>query len=200
VTTTRRIPARIRIALCGVSAVAVGALFLSACSNGSPTTAGTTTTSAAAGGRTTTTTGSGAAGSTSTSTSTSGASAAEQNLAATAAIKSALTAAYVAHSGLPAAEVAGTAPNSVYYAYVPSTSTYWAIAGFVPAANASQNTQVAMQDDGCCGIFNMTAGGAWTFVGGYLGAPCTGQIPASLEQLWNLTPPGDCAPATTTTS
>jgi hypothetical protein len=191
----------LRIALCGVAAVAVGALFLSACSNGSPTAAGTTTTSSTAssgsgssgsGGRTTTTT----SGATSTST-TSGAA---QNLVATAAIKSALTAVYVAHSGLPAAEVAGTAPNSVYYAFVPSTNTYWAISGFVPAANASLNTQVAMQDDGCCGIFNMTSGGAWTFVSGYLGEPCGGQIPAALEELWNLTPPGDCAPATATTS
>jgi hypothetical protein len=170
---------------------------LSACSNGGPTATGTTTTTS--GGRTTTTTTSGATGSTSTST-TSGASAADQNLAATAAVKSALTAAYVAHNGLPAAEVAGTAPGSVYYGFLPSTNTYWAIAGFVPSAAASQNTQVAMQDDGCCGIFNMTAGGSWTFVAGYLGAPCGGQIPASLEQLWNLTPPGDCAPATTTTS
>jgi hypothetical protein len=120
---------------------------------------------------------------------------------ATAALKSALTAAFVAHNGLPAAEVAGTAPNSVYYAYVPSTSTHWAIAGFVPAANASMNTQVSMQDDGCCGIFTMTAGGSWTYVTGYLGAPCSGQIPAALEQLWNLMPPeGICATATTTTS
>lgn len=119
---------------------------------------------------------------------------------ATAALKNALTAAYVAHNGLPAAEVAGTAPASVYYAYLPSTGTYWAIAGFVPTANASYNTQVSMQDEGCCGIFTMTAGGPWTFVAGYLGTPCTGQIPAMLEQLWNLTSPGDCSPGTTTTS
>ena len=165
--------------------MAVGALFLSACSSGSPTTAGTTTT--------TSTSGSGGSGSTTTSE-------AAHNLAASAAVKSSLTTAYVGHNGLPAAEVAGTSPNSVYYAFVPSTNTYWAIAGFVPTANASMNTQVAMQDDGCCGVFTMTPGGSWTFVTGYLGAPCTGQIPAVLETLWHLTPPGDCAPATTTTS
>jgi hypothetical protein len=128
-------------------------------------------------------------------------SGAAQNLTATAAVKSALTAAFLAHSGLPPAEVAGTAPNSVYYGYVPSTSTYWAIAAFVPTANASQNTQIAMQDDGCCGIFTMTAGGSWKYVNGYLGAPCNGQVPAALVQLWGLKPPtGICAPATTTTS
>ena len=180
----------------GVVAVAVGALFLSGCSSGSPTTASTTTTTAAAAGGGSTTTGVGGAGSSTTST-TSGA---PQNLVATAALKSALTAAFVAHRGLPAAEVGGTAPNSVYYAFVPSTNTYWAIAGFVPSANASYNTQVAMQDEGCCGIFTMTTGGSWTFVAGYLGSPCGGQLPAALEQLWNLTPPGNCSPATTTTS
>lgn len=137
---------------------------------------------------------------TTTSTSSAAASAAVQNLVATAAIKSALTAAYVAHNGLPAAEVAGTAPNSVYYAYLPSTSTYWAIANFLPTATASQNTDVAMQDDGCCGIFTMTSGGSWTYAAGFLGGPCTGQIPAALEELWHLTPPVNCGPVTTTTS
>ena len=180
----------------GVAAVAVGALFLSGCSSGSPTTASTTTATATPAGGVSTTTGVGGAGSSTTST-TSGA---PQNLVATAALKSALTTAFVAHHGFPPADVAGTAPNSVYYAFVPSTNTYWASAGFVPSANASYNTQVAMQDEGCCGIFTMTTGGSWMFVAGYLGSPCAGQIPAALEQLWNLTPPGNCSPATTTTS
>lgn len=195
-TTKRRLRTRIRIVLGGTAAVAVGALLLSACSNGSPTTASTSTSTSGRTGSSTTTTGGAGSGSSTTST----ASGAPKNLVATAALKSALTAAYVAHSGLPAAEVAGTAPNSVYYGYLPSTSTYWAVAGFVPTANASYNTEVAMQDEGCCGIFTMTAGGSWTYVAGYLGAPCTGQVPAALEQLWNLTPPGDCSPGTTTTT
>lgn len=194
-TAERRVRTRIRILLGGTAAVAVGALFLSACSNGSPTTASTSTSTSVRPGSTATTGGAGSGSST-----TSPASGAPQNLVATAALKSALTAAFVAHSGLPANEVAGTAPNSVYYGYLPSTSTYWAVAGFVPTANASYNTQVAMQDEGCCGIFTMTAGGPWTYVAGYLGAPCTGQVPAALEQLWNLTPPGDCSPGTTTTT
>jgi cytoskeletal protein RodZ len=180
----------------GTAAVAVGALFLSACSNGSSTTASTSTSTSTSVRPGSTTTGGAGSGSSTTSP----ASGAAQNLVATAALKTALTAAFVAHRGLPASEVAGTAPNSVYYGYVPSTSTYWAVAGFVPTANASYNTQVAMQDEGCCGIFTMTAGGSWTYVAGYLGAPCTGQVPAALEQLWNLTPPGDCSPGTTTTT
>ena len=194
-TVQRRARTRIGMVLGGTAAVAVGALFLSACSNGSPTTASTSTSTSIRPGSTTTTGGAGSASST-----TSSASGAPQNLVATAALKTALMAAFVAHNGLPANEVAGTAPNSVYYGYVPSTSTYWAVAGFVPTANASYNTQVAMQDEGCCGIFTMTAGGSWTYAAGYLGAPCTGQVPAALEQLWNLTPPGDCSPGTTTTT
>jgi hypothetical protein len=144
----------------------------------------------------TTTTSTPTTSSTGATTTTSGA---PQNLAATAALKAQLTAVYVAHNNLPADQVAGTAPGSVYYAYLPSTQTYWAIASFVPTSTSSQQTQVSMQDDGCCGIFTQTAGGSWTFVSGYLGSPCTGQIPAELMTLWNLTSPGDCTPVTTTT-
>ena len=64
----------------------------------------------------------------------------------------------VAHNGLPADEIAGTAPNSVYDAYMPDTKTYWALAGFVPTKNASCITVVAMQDEGCCGVSSMPAG------------------------------------------
>jgi len=94
--------------------------------------------------------------------------------------------------------VAGTDPGSVYYGFVPSTNTYWAIAGFVPTAAASTQTQVAMQDEGCCGVFSQPAGGSWTYVTGFLGVPCPGQIPAALQSLWHLTSPGDCAATTTT--
>jgi hypothetical protein len=144
---------------------------------------GVTTTTAASVATTTTTTVAGA------TTTTSGA---DQNLPVTDQVKSDLVAAYVAHGGLPAAQVGGTAPGSVYYAFRPATQTYWAIASFVPSASADMNTQVAMQDDGCCGIFTQASGGVWTFVATFEGGPCPGQIPADLETLWNLTPPGRC--------
>jgi hypothetical protein len=171
----------------GASAVALGALLLSACSNGSPTTASSGATTTAAGG---------GAGSSTTST-TAGR---PQNLVATAAVKSALTTAFIAHNGLPVSEVSGTAPKSVFYGFVPSTNTYWAVAGFVPASNASYNTEVAMQDEGCCGIFTMTSGGSWRWAASYLGAPCPRQVPAALAQLWNLSSPGDFSSGTTTTT
>jgi hypothetical protein len=95
-----------------------------------------------------------------------------QNLVASASVKRALKAAYVAHNSLPATEVAGTAPNSVYDAHDPSTYAYWALAGFVPTAEASCNTEVAEQDEDCCGVFSRAAGGAWTSMAGFLGVPC----------------------------
>ena len=172
--------------------IGLGAFALSGCSAGNPTSAPTTTTSSAP--ASTTTAPPGSASTTSTTSST------PQNLVASAALKSALTAAYVAHNHLPTGEVAGTAPGSVYYAYVPPTNTYWAIAGFVPTPGAGTQTQVAMQDEGCCGAFSQLAGGAWTYVAGFLGAPCPGQIPAELESLWQLTYPSGCPATTTTTS
>lgn len=168
--------------------------MLTACgNNNAPSASGTTTTTTSSA-----TTTSAPAATTTTGASTATTSGAAQNLPVTDAIKSDITAVYVAHNNLPAAQVAGTAPGSVYYGFIPSTNTYWAIASFVPTSNSSTQTQVAMQDDGCCGIFTMTSGGNWTFVSGFLGSPCTGQIPASLMALWDLTSPGDSAPTTTT--
>jgi hypothetical protein len=160
--------------------LALGALVLGGCSNGGHSNARSTTTTVAS------TTAS------ASSTSTTADLGPAQNQTATAALKSQLTAAYVAHNHLPANEVAGTAPGSVYYAFIPSTNTYWAIASFYPTANSSQQTQVSMQDEGCCGVFTETTGGSWTMVAGFLGAPCPGQIPAQLETLWGLQYPGNC--------
>jgi hypothetical protein len=179
-----------------VFALVLSGAAVAACSNSPSTPAGSGGTTPTAAGNATTqppSTTQPPAGTTTTS-------GAPQNLAATAALKSSITAVYVAARNLPASQVAGTVPGSVYYAYVPSTQTYWAIASFEPNGSATMQTQVAMQDDGCCGIFTQMTGGNWVFVSGFLGEPCTGQIPASLMALWNLHPPGDCAPAATTTT
>jgi len=172
-------------------ALAAGALAFAACSSNGASSSSSTSTSSL-----TSTTASG-------STTSTAASGGPQNLTASASVKNALKEAYVAHNGLPADEVAGTAPNSVYYAYDPSTKTYWAIASFVPTAHASYDTEVAMQDEGCCGVFTKPAAGAWTYMAGFLGVPCPGQLPAAIEALWQLATPPDCAgaaPASTTTT
>ncbi len=125
--------------------------------------------------------------------------AAAQNETATPAVKSALTAAYVANRGLPADQVQGTAPGSVYYSFYPPTNTYWAYAEFIPTSNASMNTQVGMQDDGCCGVFSMTAGGSWVYVTGGYGPLCNTPVPLAVLELWGKAPTAaDCQSSTPT--
>ncbi|HEX3796251.1 MAG TPA: hypothetical protein VHV57_17290 [Acidimicrobiales bacterium] len=167
-------------------AVVIGGAALTACGSSPAKTASDSTTTIAVQGTTVPTT--------TPTTATTATSGADQNLAVTAQVKSDLVAAYVAHSGLPASQIAGTAPGSVYYAFRPASNAYWALATFAPSPTADMNTQVAMQDDGCCGVFEQPVGGAWTYVRstGYTGVPCPGQIPADLFTVWNLTVPGDC--------
>jgi hypothetical protein len=76
-------------------------------------------------------------------------------------VKNQLTAAYVAFHGFKATDVIGTAPNSVYYAYDPSSGTYWAMSGFVPSQEASYQVHVTMQDAGAFGWFSQKSGGNW---------------------------------------
>ena len=152
-----------------IPAVLLASVVLTSCSSGSPGQTSASTTAPHV------TTSSAASGTSSTSTTTANGA---RNLVASPAIKSGLFVAYMAHSGLAADQVVGTAPGSVYYAYLPSTQTYWAMAGFVPSSTASMQTQVSMQDEGCCGIFTQSAGAAsWTYVSSYLGAPCPGAAP-----------------------
>jgi hypothetical protein len=175
-----------------VATCALGALALTACSSGSnpPSASAKTTTTSTSPAATTT--------STIAATTPSTTSGAPQNLPATADLKAELVGVYAAHNNIPLSQIAGTVPGSVYYAYLPSTKTYWAIASFEPTSTSSQQTQVAMQDDGCCGIFSTQTLTSFNFVSGFLGEPCTGQIPAELMTLWNLQSPGDCSPTTTT--
>ena len=170
-----------------IPAVLLASVVLTSCSSGSPGQTSASTTAPHV------TTSSAASGTSSTSTTTANGA---RNLVASPAIKSGLLVAYLAHSGLAADQVVGTAPGSVYYAYLPSTQTYWAMAGFVPSSTASMQTQVSMQDEGCCGIFTQSAGAAsWTYVSSYLGAPCPGAAPPEVLAVWNLQPEADCPSA-----
>jgi hypothetical protein len=167
-----------------IPAVMFASVMLAGCSSGS---AGQTSASTTAPHGTTTSV---ASATSSTSTTTANGA---RNLVASPAIKSGLLAAYLAHSGLAADQVVGTAPGSVYYAYLPSTQTYWAMAGFVPSSTASMQTQVSMQDEGCCGIFTQSSGAAsWTYVSSYLGSPCPGAVPPDVIAVWKLQPGADC--------
>ena len=118
-----------------------------------------------------------------------------QNLVATAADKSALTAAFVTYKKVPAQDIAGTAPGTVYYAYVPSTGTYWALASFLPTSTASQQTEVGLQDGGGMGIFTKHAGGTWTMVatGSFPFCPSQTVIPSAVRTVWGLSDSGSCS-------
>jgi hypothetical protein len=86
-----------------------------------------------------------------------------QNLAISAAGKSDLTAAYVASKGISVSDISGGGPmpGSVYYAYDPSTDTYWALADFQPSSTASQNAQVGFQDGGSYGMYRKAGSSSW---------------------------------------
>ena len=53
------------------------------------------------------------------------------------------------------------AAGSVYYAYDPSTDTYWALASFAPSSTASLNVQVGFQDGGSYGMYKKAGSGSW---------------------------------------
>lgn len=86
-----------------------------------------------------------------------------RNLTVSSAERSKLTASFVAFKGISPADVLGTAPlpGSVYYAYVPATDTYWALAEFRPSSTASLQVQVSFQDGGNYGMFRKVGSGAW---------------------------------------
>lgn len=194
----------------GVGCVGIVGAVLAACSSGTPSTgpgsAGAPTHTSTHGPTgqpapaTTTTTVATAA-----STPTTSAPAGAQNLVATAAVKGALVATYVARTGFPAAEIAGTAPGSVYYGYLPSTQTYWALATFVPTAAGEQDPQiqVGMQDGGATGIFTMASSAtSWTYVGQYESdgdLPCASQLPSALIAVWGdvTSMATSCSPSST---
>jgi hypothetical protein len=176
----------------------LGGLVLAACSSGPGSTSTTTTSHSHS---TSTSASNSNSSTTTTSLATTTTSAAPLNEMATAAVKAALTGVYVSHSGLPADQVQGTVPGSVYYSFYPPTNTYWAYAEFEPVPNADMNTQVAMQDDGCCGIFAMTPGSSWVFVKGGYGPLCNTPVPQAVLELWGKAPTAaDCQSSTPTTA
>jgi hypothetical protein len=86
-----------------------------------------------------------------------------QNLVISSTEKSQLTAAFVAFKAISLSDLAGGGPTagSVYYAYDPSTDTYWALADFAPSSTASLNVQVGFQDGGSFGMYRKAGSGSW---------------------------------------
>ena len=134
-----------------------------------------------------------------------GAGPAAINQVLTATVRPQLKAAYIAfmrastpdHDGnLTADEVEGPVVGRTYYAFVPSTHTYWAVAYFQPtAAVTSQQQQVAFQDEGSSGFFEKRSGQPWVMLRHANGAgpwPCQGDLPSNLMRAWGLSVNGSC--------
>jgi hypothetical protein len=128
---------------------------------------------------------------TSSPSTTSTAPAAVQDLTVTPTVRAALTTTFIAYKTIPASYVTGTAPNSVYYAFDPSSQKYWALAQFVPSPTASQQTLVGFQDGGDLGLYSMVPGGAWKMQTGGFPFSCVESeyFPASVMAAWGLPQP-----------
>jgi hypothetical protein len=104
-------------------------------------------------------------------------------------------AAFVQFTHDPPSDIAGTEPGSVYYAYVPSTGTYWAFGRVLPSSTASQSTLVSLQDGGNIGIFDQRSGGSWTMLsaGGEPFCPTKSDLPTAVQALWGFTDSQACS-------
>jgi hypothetical protein len=111
---------------------------------------------------------------------------ATQNLLATPQLKAQLLAAFAQAKGNPQTDFQGPASGSVYYAYLGSTDSYWALASFSLAPDAPEQLEVEMQDGGGSGIFTMSSGGSWDVRYQGVPFPCPGDLPSALVTLWGL--------------
>jgi hypothetical protein len=167
-----------------VAGILIGgvALALASCSSGGST-------------NPTTTSGSGTTSSVASSSSTPGSGSSTsstnpgvQNLPVSNTVKNQLTSAYVAFNKFKATDVIGTAPSSVYYAYDPSSGTYWAMSGFVPSQEASYQVHVSMQDAGAFGWFSQKSGGNWKARNGSFPPWCHANqfFPSGVLAVWSI--------------
>ena len=153
-------------ALVTVPAIIGSALMLSAC--GSTTTTTTTTT---------------------TMPVTTSTSAMTRNLAVTPSVRQSLLGAGAKYHSLPSTDYVGLDAGTTYYAFDPTTNTYYAAAGLNSSPH-SLPAQVGTQDDGAYNLFTRVAGaGTWTVYSDGLGAAqgtkCPIVIPPSVLTVWN---------------
>jgi hypothetical protein len=107
-------------------------------------------------------------------------------------VMASLTSAFLGSKQLAATDVSGTAPNSVYYAFDPSTMTYWAMVTFQPSSQASPQVQNRFQDGGSMGLFSMPTGGSWSVRSGSVPTSCAqvAFFPAAVLAAWNMSTTG----------
>ena len=90
-------------------------------------------------------------------------------------------------AAIPQGAVGSIQSGSLYYAFIPSSSTYWAMASFDPTAAASQTSaSVGFQDGGSTAVFARTQAETWTVK--YVGWCLTG-LPAAVAAVWGVKAP-----------
>jgi hypothetical protein len=126
------------------------------------------------------------------------------NLPMTDAVRARLVAARAAQIGVAPSTFSGLAPGDTYYAFDPSTNTYWAAARMAlpSSGDSSPGTDfykagVAGQDDGSYLVFTQPRGGMWTVT--TVGAsgphsPCPLTVPPGVVTAWGW-PLASCRPA-----
>jgi len=119
-----------------------------------------------------------------------------RNLVVPNAVRAQLLAAGAALHQLPVRDYTGLVKGETYYAYDPSTRTYWAGAGLV-ASPKSMKAQVGNQDDGAYLDFEKQSGGSWkAYDAGPPGSSnytCAVTIPAAVVSAWGWAA-GTCHP------
>ncbi len=116
-----------------------------------------------------------------------------RNIDVTDDVRHALLAAFTTFNQLRPGDIAGPRAGSVYYAYLPSTASYWAVATFDGTPSAPQQTQINLQDGGNIGVFTRPQNGDWkmTTTGGEP-FPCPGLVPSQVQAVWGLATPNGC--------
>ena len=118
-----------------------------------------------------------------------------KNLAAPASLRTDLLYAFASLKKTPTREFTGPVAGTLYYAYVPASGSYWAIAQFEPSAQATFQTKVNMQDGGNIGVFMRRAGTPWHVALGGIPFPCPGAIPQNVLALWSISYAQNCPSA-----
>ena len=140
---------------------------------------------------------------TSPTNSTAPATSAAENLPMTSTVEAQLLAAEASAHYLTASAYTGLVKGSVYYAYDPATTTYWARARVIPSP-LSGAAEASLNQGGAFQLYERLDGGNWTehdvgstsSVGSPAGpvfAKCTIVVPAAVLDLWQW-PPGTCRP------
>jgi len=115
-----------------------------------------------------------------------------RNLVADTTVRQQLMAAFIAArsqptdtwAAIPAAAIGGIEPGSLYYAYVPSTNTFWAMASFYPTPGTEQTSAfIGFQDGGNSAQFARSDDGPWAVK--YIG-PCYTALPPEVQAAWGL--------------